>query len=227
VWIPAGSFMMGSAQGPKDEMPVHEVVISRPFCLGAREVTQRQWEAFMGANSVNSERRGEDLPVSSVSWDEVQEFLKRVNDKAGRKVVRLPTEAEWEYGARGPAGGLPAGFNCRDDQVEDLAPVGSLRPNRWGLHDMQGNVWEWVQDRYGSYPQKTVTDPQGSALGERRVKRGGGFTNVPRNCRPAARNSAEPDSRRFDIGFRVLRELDAGSSAEFAESPPGRLSGRP
>ncbi len=223
VWIPAGSFMMGSAKGPKDEMPLHEVVISRPFCLGAREVTQRQWEAFMGANSVNSERRGEDLPVSSVSWNEIQEFFKRVNDRVGRKVTRLPTEAEWEYGARGPAGGLPAGFNCRDDQVEDLAPVGSLRPNRWGLHDMQGNVWEWVQDRYGPYPQKTVTDPRGPASGERRVKRGGGFTNVPRNCRPAARNSAEPDSRRFDVGFRVLRELDAGQ----AELPSSAVPFRP
>jgi hypothetical protein len=211
VWIPAGSFMMGSATGPKDERPMHKVAISRPFCLGAHEVTQKQWEAFMGANSVSSERRGEDLPVSSVSWDEVQEFLKRVNDKAGRKVIRLPTEAEWEYAARGP-GGLPAGFNCRDDHVEDLAPAGSLRPNRWGLHDMQGNVWEWVQDGYGAYSKGPMTDPQGPSSGERRVKRGGGFTNVPRNCRPATRNSAESGSRRFDIGFRVLRELDAGQA---------------
>jgi hypothetical protein len=211
VWIPAGSFRMGSEKGPKDEKPLHEVVVSHPFCLGVQEVTQRQWEAFMGANSVDTERRGEGLPVSSVSWDEVQEFLRRVNDRAGRQVVRLPTEAEWEYAARGP-GGLPAGFNCRNDQVEDLAPVGSLRPNRWGLHDMQGNVWEWVQDWYGGYPKGSVTDPQGPSSGERRVKRGGSFTNAPRNCRPAARNSAEPDSRRYDVGFRVLRELDAGPS---------------
>ena len=92
---------------------------------------------------------------------------------------------------------------------------------------MQGNVWEWVQDWYGGYPKGSVTDPQGPPSGERRVKRGGSFTNVPRNCRPAARNSAEPDNRRFDVGFRVLRELDAGSSAESAENPLGRLSGRP
>lgn len=211
VWIQAGSFTMGAETGPKDEKPLHEVVISRPFCLGVHEVTQKQWEAVMGTNSVSTERRGEDLPVSSVSWAEVQEFLKRINDRVGWKVVRLPTEAEWEYAARGP-GGLPAGFNCRDDQVEDLARVGSLRPNRWGLHDMQGNVWEWVQDRHGAYSKEAVIDPQGPSSGERRVKRGGGFTNAPRNCRPAARNSAEPDSRRFDLGFRVLRELNIGPS---------------
>ena len=209
VWIPAGSFMMGSARGPKDEKPLHEVVISRPFCLGAHEVTQKQWEAFMGANSVDTERRGENLPVSSVSWDDAQEWLRRVNDKAGRKLVRLPTEAEWEHAARGP-GGLPAITNCLRDPGEDPALVLSPRPNRWGLHYMHGNLWEWVQDWHGPYPQGPLTDPQGPTAGKKKVKRGGGYDSAPQKCRPATRNSAEPDSRRYDVGFRVLRELDAG-----------------
>ncbi|HET9225307.1 MAG TPA: SUMF1/EgtB/PvdO family nonheme iron enzyme, partial [Thermoanaerobaculia bacterium] len=206
VWIPAGRFMMGSEGGPKDEKPFHKVEISRSFCLGAREVSQGEWAAVM--DSVDFKRHGEDLPVTSVSWEAAQEYIKRINEKAGREVVRLPTEAEWEYAARGP-GGLPARFNCLHDAVEDLAPVGSLRPNRWGLHDMQGNVWEWVQDWYApSYSQRPLTDPQGPSLGERRVKRGGGYDSVPQKCRPATRNSAEPGSRRYDVGFRLLRELD-------------------
>ncbi|HEX5716826.1 MAG TPA: SUMF1/EgtB/PvdO family nonheme iron enzyme [Thermoanaerobaculia bacterium] len=207
VRIPAGSFPMGSEGGEKDERPLHRVVISQTFCLGIHEVTQKQWEAVMGANSVKSKLRGDDLPVTSVSWDEAQEFVKRVNDTSGRKAVRLPTEAEWEYSARGPAGGIPASFNCLHDQAEELAPVRSLRPNRWGLYQMQGNVWEWVQDWYGSYPQGTVKDPQGPVSGEERVKRGGGYDSSPRHCRPAKRNKAEPGSRRYDVGFRVLREL--------------------
>jgi hypothetical protein len=217
VRIPAGKFLMGSTRG--DEKPQHEVVISHPFCLGVYEVTQEQWESVMGANSVESKERGDDLPVTFVTWEDVQGFLGKVNQTAGQDLVRLPTEAEWEYAA---AGGGPAAFNCRDDQVADLAPVHSLRPNRWGLHYMNGNVWEWVQDWYGPYPQGPVTDPQGLSLGERRVKRGGSFTNVPRNCRPATRNSAEPDSRRLDVGFRVLRELDTRPASKSAENPPGR-----
>lgn len=207
VWIPAGSFMMGSEKGPKDEKPLHEVVISRPFCLGVHEVSQEQWEAFMGANSVQGERRGEDLPVGSVSWDDAQEWLQRVNNEVGRKLVRLPTEAEWEHAARGP-GGLPGIANCLRDTGQDPEPVSSSRPNRWGLHYMQGNVWEWVQDRYGPYPEKTAFDPQGPASGERRVKRGGSYDSASQKCRPATRNSAEPGIRRYDTGFRVVRELD-------------------
>ena len=207
VWIPAGSFMMGSARGPKDEKPLHKIVISRPFCLGAHEVSQKQWEAFMGANSVDAERRGENLPVSSVSWDDAQEWLRRVNNSVGRQAVRLPREAEWEYAARGP-GGLPAISNCLRDPTEDPAPVLSPRPSRWGLHYMHGNMWEWVHDWYGDYPQGSVIDPQGPPAGKRKVKRGGSYDSALQKCRPATRNSAEPDSRRYDVGFRVLRELE-------------------
>ncbi|HWN41739.1 MAG TPA: SUMF1/EgtB/PvdO family nonheme iron enzyme [Thermoanaerobaculia bacterium] len=207
TWIPAGTFTMGSMRG--DEKPLHDVVISRPFCLGIYEVTQKQWESVMGANSVESRYRGDDLPVTYITWEEVQDFLERVNKQAGRKIVRLPTEAEWEYGARG-SGGLPASFNCLHDQVDGLAPVRSRRTNRWGLHYMLGNAWEWVEDWYGPYPKSRVTDPRGPSSGEKKVKRGGGFNSDPRHCRAAKRNTDEPGSRANNLGFRVLRELDAG-----------------
>lgn len=208
VGIPAGKFMMGSGKG--DEAPAHEVVISRPFCLGAYEVTQKQWESVMGRNSFESRYRGADLPVSSVSWEEVQDFLEKVNQKAGQDLVRLPTEAEWEYAAWA----LPAAVNCADDQIANLAAVHSLRPNRWGLHYMHGNVWEWVQDWYGPYEPGSVTDPTGPETGTKRVKRGGSYDAASTNCRPARRNSQKPDSRRYDLGFRVARDLYADSGAK-------------
>ncbi len=210
VRIPAGSFSMGSTEG--DEKPTHRVEISRPFCLGVYEVSQKQWEAVMGPSSFASEQRGDDLPVTRVSWEEAQDFLGRVSNRAGSTVVvRLPTEAEWEYAARGPDRGGPASSNCEaDGRFDGLAPVGSLRPNGWGLYDMYGNVWEWVQDWYGDYEVGAVTDPAGPKAGTRRVKRGGSFSSAPANCRPARRNSQKPDRHFHDVGFRVLRELDVG-----------------
>ncbi|MFL6199589.1 MAG: SUMF1/EgtB/PvdO family nonheme iron enzyme [Thermoanaerobaculia bacterium] len=222
VRIPAGRFTMGSGKG--DEAPAHEVVISRPFCLGTYEVTQKQWESVMGTNSVESKHRGDDLPVTYVTWEEVQSFLGKVNKQAGRKVVRLPTEAEWEYGAGG-SGGVPAGSNCLHDQIDGLASVGSLRPNRWGLHDMLGNAWEWVEDWYGPYPKGLVSDPRGPSLGEGRVKRGGGFDSAARHCRATRRSQEEPSRRANDLGFRVVRELDPDSRS--AENPQGTLSAIP
>jgi hypothetical protein len=208
VRIPAGNFSMGSTKG--DEKPLHDVTISRSFCLGVNEVTQKQWESVMGTNSVSSRYRGEDLPIAYVTWEEVQDFLGKVNENAGRKVVRLPTEAEWEYAARGPRG-LPAEFNCLHDQIDGLAPVGSLRPNRWGLYDMCGNVWEWVEDWYGPYPKDSAAvDPLGPKTGTQRVRRGGGYDSDPKHCRPGRRGRQEPGSRANNLGFRVLRELDAG-----------------
>ena len=211
VRVPSGSFVMGSAEG--NERPPHEVQISRPFCLGVYEVTQKQWEAVMGPNTLQTEQRGDDLPVTFVSWEEARDFLDRVSRGAGPGVVlRLPTEAEWEYAARGPEEGLPVGSNCQGDgRFDGLAPVGSLRPNSWGLHDMYGNVWELVQDWYGDYPAGSHADPTGPSTGEERVKRGGSYRSASTNCRPARRNAQKPGSHFKDVGFRVLRELDAGS----------------
>lgn len=200
VRIPAGSFIMGGTKG--NEKPSHKVEISNPFCLSVYEVTQKQWESVMGLNSHKSRYRGDDLPVSGVTWEAVQDFLGKVNQGAGWNVVRLPTEAEWEYAAQGLAA-----FNCRDDRIPGLAPVRSPGPNPWGLHYMHGNVAEWVQDWYGPYLPGPVTDPQGSPSGEERVKRGGGYDSVPQSCRSTYRSSQKPDSSRYDLGFRVLREL--------------------
>jgi formylglycine-generating enzyme required for sulfatase activity len=223
VRIPPGSFSMGSTKG--NEGPPHEVEISRPFCLGVYEVTQKQWEVVMGPNTVKGKQPGDDLPVTSVTWDQVQDFLSQVNHRAGRRVVRLPMEAEWEYAARGP-GGKSAGGNCLyDDPYDGLAPAGAFQTNQWGLYDMYGNVWEWVSDWEGPYPNESVRDPTGPKDGTRRVKRGGSFRAADEHCRPARRSSDKPGSRENDLGFRVLRELDAGPASQSAENPQGRLSG--
>lgn len=206
VRIPEGSFLMGSTKG--DEKPPHEVEISRPFCLGVFEITQKQWEAVLGPNTHESKHRGDNLPVTMVTWDQVQVFLGTVNERAGRKVVRLPTEAEWEYAAHGPGGPL-AGFNCLYDEFDGLAHVGSLHPNAWGLYDMLGNVWEWVEDWHDSYPEGRVTDPKSPSSGSERVKRGGGYDSAATNCRATHRNSQKPGSRANNLGFRVLRQLDS------------------
>lgn len=162
----------------------------------------------MGPNSSESEVRQGDLPMTYITWEQIQEFVDAINKRAGQKVVRLPSEAEWEYGARG-SGGLSAGFNCLYSQVDGLAPVGTLRPNRWGLHDMLGNAWEWVEDWYGPYPQGAVTDPHGPPAGTARVKRGGAFDSAAKHCRPGKRSQEEPHRRAKNLGFRLARELDS------------------
>ncbi|MEA2564565.1 MAG: hypothetical protein QOH06_6069 [Acidobacteriota bacterium] len=207
VRIPAGSFLMGSDGGEDDEKPRHRVTISRPFCLSAREVTQRQWREVVEPNTVHSKSREDSLPVSKVSWDEAQEFIERLNAREGRRVYRLPREAEWEYAARGPHK-LPGGNCLHGDGFDGLAPAGSFRTNDWYLYDMYGNVWEWVQDWYGLYESGPVTDPTGPSSGEERVKRGGSYRSASTNCRPARRNAQKPGSHYTDVGFRVLRELD-------------------
>jgi formylglycine-generating enzyme required for sulfatase activity len=153
-------------------------------------------------------------PVESVSWDDVQEFLRRLNAKEGG--YRLPTEAEWEYAAR--AGSTTAySFGDGESQLGQYAwydgnasntthPVGRLQPNAWGLYDMHGNVWEWVQDWYESYASDTVRDPTGPLSGSYRVIRGCGWGISARNCRSANRRNVAPDHRSGGLGLRLLRE---------------------
>lgn len=203
TYIPAGEFLMGSEGHEKDEQPVHKVTISRPFCVGTYEVTQKQWKTVMGANRVKSKFQGDDLPVTSVTWMEVQEFIRKLNAREGRDVYRFLTEAEWEYVAGSPGGDT----NCLRQIASRPEPPSALQPNAWGVRGMFGNAWEWVGDWHGPYPDGPVTDPRGPETGSERVKRGGGHDSAIKHCRPASRNSQDPDGSFYDLGFRVAREV--------------------
>ncbi|MCK6466388.1 MAG: formylglycine-generating enzyme family protein [Phycisphaerae bacterium] len=210
VRIEAGSFQMGSNDGDSDEKPMRSVRISKPFYLGKTEVTQAQWKAVMGNDP--SFFKGDDLPVEQVSWDDAREFCRKLSLKV-RREIRLPTEAEWEYACR--AGGTGKWcFGDREFDLQDYAwygdnaggkthPVGTRKPNAWGLYDMHGNVWEWCQDWYGTYATGSMTDPGGPGTGEGRVLRGGSWLDPPSRLRSAFRIRYAPDNRYFNGGFRV------------------------
>jgi len=219
VDVPGGCFAMGAADGEKVERPVHRVCVDS-FRIGKYEVTQAQWRAAMGSNPAVFQDCGGDCPVENVSWDETQQFLKQLNDEnAG--VFRLPTEAEWEYACRGAGGaeeytgGVPgsrvgqvAWFN-RQDGVEGPRAVGKKPANTLGIHDMAGNVWEWVQDTFLPYASAEQNNPRMEAETRRgRVIRGGGWDVVrARYLRCATRKgyvSSRGDKR---FGFRVVQEL--------------------
>ena len=223
VGIPPGEFFMGSTNQHAiyREQPVTQVRISKGFWLGKYEVTQDQWQAVMG-NNPSYYAGCDNCPVEQVSWEDVQVFIGRLNARAGGGRYRLPTEAEWEYAARAEttsdtyAGDItqPRG---NDPVVNGIAwydqnsgrrthPVGGKAPNAWGLHDMLGNVWEWVGDWYGDYPGGAVTDPVGPGSGRIRVSRGGGWMLNARVCRSAYRQLDLPYSRLDWLGFRLLRE---------------------
>ena len=223
VWIPAGEFRMGSTgrRAYSDEEPLTRVRITRGYWLGKYEVTQGQWEGVMGGNPSRFENCGEDCPVERVSWNDVQAFIRKLNGRSGGSRYRLPTEAEWEYGARsGTSTDTYAGDvtepGGEDPVVNRIAwydensggrthRVGRKGPNAFGLHDMMGNVWEWVGDWYGDYPGGTVTDPVGPVSGSNRVLRGGSWGNYARNCRSAYRDWNSPGIRYGSLGFRLLR----------------------
>ena len=213
-----GEFRMGSddKNAEKDEKPVHTVHLMQDFYLSKYEVTQGQWQAVMG-NNPNGFTDDANRPVEGVSWLTVQEFISRLNQREREKQYRLPTEAEWEYAAR--AGSTTVySFGNDAGQLGDYAwyktnaggtshPVGQKRPNAWGLHDMYGNVWEWVQDWYGVYPVGPVVDPAGpQEEGSTRVVRGGSLRAVASRCRSAHRNHFNPNSgfNYATIGFRLV-----------------------
>jgi formylglycine-generating enzyme required for sulfatase activity len=212
VLIAAGTFLMGSDDGENLEQPVHQVTISQPFYLGRYAVTQEQWVMVIGAN--RSDFTGDrNRPVEYVSWEDVQDFIQRLNAKERGAIYRLPTEAEWEYACRA---GSKTAYSFGDDtrQLREYAwygensgthPVGRKWPNAWGLYDMHGNVWEWVQDWYGKYAPESVTDPQGPTSGSYRVIRGGSWGAGAGYCRSAYRGHGAPGTRAADLGFRLLR----------------------
>ena len=225
VAVDGGTFTMGvdtvmvtEGDANLDELPAHEVTVSS-FSIGQTEVTQELWEAVMGTNP-SSFTGDPQRPVEQVSWEDCQEFISRLNAITG-KSFRLPTEAEWEFAARG-------GSKSRDnmyagsDNLDEVAwyyfnsyaqgidspdygthVVGLKRGNELGLYDMSGNVNEWCADWYGNYTEDAQTDPVGPESGLRRVTRGGGWFSTPTDCRTTVRNYDAPGSRNYALGFRL------------------------
>lgn len=216
--VPAGTFQMGSVSHELDERPIHQVTIRRDIFIGAHEVTQRQWKMIVGQNP--SKFTGDDLPVEQVSWEDIQHFIDALNEREKGNRYRLPTEAEWEYAARAGSAGAFF-FGDDDDRLSDYAwyaPnsggrtnfAARKRPNPIGLHDMHGNVWEWVQDWYSAnyYAASPSVDPHGPPSGTQRVIRGGGWYDVPVDLRLANRGRARPEVRSAFIGFRLVRTTE-------------------
>ena len=222
VLIPAGKFIMGSPPSEKsenlnlyDDEQQHKVTLTKPYYMGKYEVTQEQWESVMGNNP--SETKGAKLPVTNVSWDDCQEFIKKLNEKTNCG-FRLPTEAEWEYACRAGTTTAysfgdeitPLNANYSASKIGKPISVGSYKPNAFGLYDMHGNVWEWCEDYYAGYPAEAVTDPKGPALrpGREHVLRGGSFNywgGVARSSDRGHDVSRNPNWRNNYNGFRLAR----------------------
>ena len=216
IRIEHGTFMMGATPemtGPYDEeKTVHEVTISKDYYMGETQVTQELWQAVMGNNP--SKFNGNNNPVESISWNDCQEFIKKLNNLTGKQ-FRLPTEAEWEYAARGGNKSRHTQYSGSDD-IDSVAwyygnsgsqthPVAKKSPNELGLYDMSGNVWEWCNDRYGDdyYAKSPSVDPQGSSSGSSRVLRGGSWRSSPRLCRSSNRHRYYPEGEGNRFGFRL------------------------
>ena len=238
VLIPAGKFMMGSPDSEKGrdkKETQHEVTLTKPYYLGKYEVTQEQWETVMRNNP--SFLKGSKLPVTNVSWNDCQEFIKKLNVKTDGG-YRLPTEAEWEYACRA---GTTTAYSFGDkitprdanyhypmirnpnpiEPSPDPVAVGSYEPNAFGLYDMHGNISEWCEDRFGDNPAGPVTDPRGPATGWGCVMRGGSTGHLESGVRSSFRNSGSPSDHFANYGFRLARTADSkGSVASPTETRP-------
>jgi formylglycine-generating enzyme required for sulfatase activity len=212
VKIDPGIFRMGCSEGDTncdpDENPPHQVRITKSFELGKYEVTQAQWLVLMPNNP--SRFKGENLPVESISFVAVQEFLSKMNARKDGYTYRLPSEAEWEFAARaGTATPNTGTFNdiawYQQNSGGMSHPVGQKKPNAWGLHDMEGNVYEWTNDWFFDYEEDPQADPRGPETGYERVPRGGSWESTPKGIRTSNRNMLEPDEGNYNIGFRLAR----------------------
>ena len=218
IYVEGGTFMMGATEEQgydayDDEKPVHKVTLS-DYYIGETEVTQGLWEAVMGNNPSRFTGDG-NLPVERVSWNDVQEFIAKLNRLTG-KVFRLPTEAEWEYAARG--GKKSRGYKYSgSDNIDEVAwfydnsggkthPVKGKKANELGLYDMSGNVWEWCNDWFGGYIGESQYNPQGPITGSGRVFRGGSWYSGAEGCRVSNRDdyTPSPSGRGDYLGFRVV-----------------------
>ena len=213
IRVEGGTFMMGAneddSEASGDERPAHKVKLSSYF-IGETVVTQALWEAVMGNNP--SHFKGADRPVEQVSWDDCQEFIRKLNEKTNRK-FRLPTEAEWEFAAQG--GNMSEGYKYAGSNNIDIVayygrktgigthPVAQKQPNELGLYDMTGNVWECCQDWYGKYSNKSQTNPTGPTSGSYRVRRGGSWSYSAKLCRTSLRDYISHYNRYSDLGLRL------------------------
>lgn len=230
MYVKGGCFEMGDTFGDgfEDERPVHTVCV-KGFYIGKFEVTQGQWEKVMGSNPSNF-KNGDNYPVEQVSWNDVQGFIQKLNQKTGKN-YRLSTEAEWEYAAR--SGGKREKYagtsnesllyqyanfcdvNCdtnwktssQDDGYKNTSPVGRYKPNGLGIYDMTGNVWEWCLDWHGKdyYDRSPKDNPKGPNSGKYKVIRGGSWDYVQRYLRTSNRDWFRPEGRGDTIGFRLVR----------------------
>ena len=228
VFVPGGTFTMGctyeqSGACAYDESPAHQVTLTG-FTIGKYEVTQALWKQVMGSNP--SRNLGDDLPVQNVSWDDVQQFLQRLNQKTGKN-YRLPTEAEWEYAARGGAAQTSQFRYSGSAELTDVGwfagnsestphAVGTKQPNSLGIYDMSGNVWEWCSDLYGMYTDKDQKDPKGADKGMARIVRGGCYAAMDKQCRVSTRKNLYQGGKDFATGFRLAMDDDREAKAEAA-----------
>lgn len=215
VRVEAGTFTMGATPEMENpfywEKPTHQVTLTNDYYIGKYEVTQALWQAVMGKNPSNF--KGDNLPVERVSWDDCQEFISKLNRITG-KTFRLPTEAEWEYAARG--GNKSRGYQYSgSNNLSDVAwygdysgdkthAVGAKHPNELGIYDMSGNVWERCQDWFGEYSSSSQVNPTGANSGSTRVVRGGSWSFYADGCRSSCRCDVTPDFRSDDLGFRLV-----------------------
>ena len=226
-YISPGSFLMGSGSAEPNRHAneiAHKVTLSNGFYLQNTEVTQGQWKKVMGDNPSEFKECGEDCPVEKVSWNEVRDFIQKLNKKRNSGSYRLPTEAEWEYACKAGKDGPFSFGNClKTDQAnfngkrpmpgcaegkyrKTTVPVASFPPNEWGLYDMHGNVAEWCQDFYGKYPSQAVTDPKGPNKGGDYINRGGGWSSQGSNCRCSSRYYNYLEYWDNSVGFRLVYE---------------------
>ncbi len=258
VYIPSGTFVMGSPAyetGRFDDEIRQKVTLTKGFYIQTTEVTQGQWEAVMVKNPSHFEQCGKRCPVENVSWNDAQEFIRRLNEDVGGGKYRLPTEAEWEYVCRlgqkknvfsrildagvravnvlyfsvfeeelmssldclstdeaNYNGQLPCAGCPKGEYRDTTLPAGSLAPNKLGIYDMTGNVYEWCLDHYclqqcaSTFPLNKISDPVGDCNGKFKVYRGGSWMSCFRYCRPAYRGKARPDYSAKNIGFRLVKE---------------------
>lgn len=215
--IKPGTFTMGSPQGVKerrDHEKQHQVTMTRPYYIATTEVTQAQWKAVTGEDAPAAFKGG-NLPVEKITWLQAAAFCSKLSEKEGM-TYRLPTEAEWEYAARAGAKSQAMSLSARRAWLKGREwtystakykthPVGGLKPNAWGLHDMLGNVSEFTSSGMGNYPDGKATDPQGTDS-DTKVVRGGDWVSVEHTARYAARSPWPKDKSKSTIGFRVVCE---------------------